>query len=560
MKRSTTRSIFSARPKTQKTRMSVVVVIVALLLSSSAGSQTASAVGSVAAAPGDLDPAFGVGGKVTSDPFGSGSSTSLNALAIQRDGKIITAGAAAGMGGTDFAVVRLNPNGDVDTSFGFAGKVLTDFDFGIDEAIAAAIQPDGKIVAAGYTFNRTTISEDFAIVRYNPDGSLDSTFGSGGRVTTEFGRYRDRIGSIVVQPDGKIIAVGITADPGPVIYDFALARYNPSGSLGSSFGVAGIVMTDFGGFDDASSVALQPDGKIIVVGRTVSPSNPFLSDFAMARYETDGSLDMTFGNSGRIITDFFGSLDEANSVILQPDGKIIAAGNAATTTNRDFAIARYDIKGSLDPAFGVGGKIVTNFVGGADVISRIALQKNGAIVAAGTSENAQGFDFALARYRSDGSLDTTFGNNGKVTTDFFGSSDAIRDMLIQPDGKILTGGVGVNLGATPPSEFALARYLGDTPFDMCLQDDSNGNLLQFNSTTGEYQFTKCRSGLVLSGTGSLTTRGSIITLQDYATDRRVLARIDGSVNKGTASIQVFSQGTTFTIMDRNTTNNTCTCP
>jgi uncharacterized delta-60 repeat protein len=522
-----------------------VVSIIALLISLPTPNH-------VHAAAGDLDLTFGNNGKVTTDPFDGGST--IHAIVIQADTKIITAG-SAGIGG-DFALARLNSDGSIDTSFGSNGKVLTDF-FGIDEASAVAIQSDGKIVAAGYTFNYSTTSEDFALARYNSDGSLDSTFGSGGRVTTDFGRYRDRISAIVIQPDSKIVAVGITADLVPIVYDFALARYNPNGSLDTTFGAGGILTTDFGGFDDAFSVALQPNGKIIVAGRTISPSDPFLSDFALARYETNGSLDLTFGNSGKVTTDFFGSLDEASDVVLQSDGKIIAAGNGVTATNRDFAIARYDINGNLDSTFGVSGKVTTNFVGGADVISRIALQNNGKMVAAGASENMLGYDFAIARYLSDGSLDMTFGINGKVTTDFFGNTDGINDMVIQPDGKILTCGGAFNPAAR--TGFALARYLGDPPLNICMQDDNSGNLLQFNSTTGDYQFSNCRKGWSFTGRGMVTVNSCKMRFTAADVNGSISALANTCTNVGTASVQVNSKGRTFTISDRDMRNNSCGC-
>ena len=166
-------------------------------------------------------------------------------------------------------------------------------------------------------------------------GDLDPTFGSGGKVTTDVGGS-DGAQAVAIQGDGKVVAAGLGNFAGPGTGDFALARYNPDGSLDTSFGSGGKVTTDFGGFDAASAVAIQPDGKIIAAGRSGS------GDFALARYNPDGSLDSSFGSGGKVTTDF-GGFDSAFGVALQADGKIVAAGFQATSTQRgtDIAVARY---------------------------------------------------------------------------------------------------------------------------------------------------------------------------------------------------------------------------
>src|ERR1051325_2746539 len=216
--------------------------------------------------------------------------------------------------------------GALDPTFGIGGKVITRFfdtSGGIGEAHAIAIQPDGKIVAAGGTDNLGNFTGDFALARYNKDGSLDTAFGSDGKVTTDFTVF-DQVNALAIQPGGKIIAVGfvrnfITFD------DFVVARYNSDGTLDTGFGIGGKVTTDFGSSrtDEAHATLLQPDGKIVVVGSSVSGGT---SDFALARYNTDGSLDASFGNGGKVITDIVGFFDKALDGALQPDGKIIAAG------------------------------------------------------------------------------------------------------------------------------------------------------------------------------------------------------------------------------------------
>jgi uncharacterized delta-60 repeat protein len=343
--------------------------------------------------------------------------------------------------------------GDLDPTFGSGGKVTTDFAGGSDVAIGVALQPDGKIVAAGSATPKATIFSDFALARYNSDGSMDATFGSAGKVTTDFGGDGDRADSVALQLDGKIVAAGTTSTPGVGGFShFALARYNSDGSLDATFGSGGKVITDFGG--GAEAVALQPDGKIVAAG-SASPGATIFFDFALARYNPDGSLDATFGSGGKVTTEFTGNFDQANAVALQPNGKIVAAGNTGAGTSHDFALARYNPDGSLDATFGSGGKVTTDFTGGSDQATALSLQPNGKIVAAGTASTGTILEFALVRYKKHGGLDPSFGSGGKVTTDFTGSNDVAWGVALQPDRKIVAvGGAG-----TVNSDFALARYL-----------------------------------------------------------------------------------------------------
>lgn len=515
----------------------------------------------VEAAAGDLDPSFGSGGKVMTD-FLEGSDEA-HSLAIQTDGKIVVVGFTfSNTTSGDFAVARYYKDGGLDSGFGAGGRLAINF-FGTgsqDSASSVAVQPDGKIVIGGSTsFFRST----FALVRLDTDGSLDSTFGIAGKVSTDFPPFDAGINAIALQPDGKIVAAGYRAPFTQNGSDFALARYNADGSLDTTFGSGGKVTTDFLSLDDvANAVAIQPDGKIVAVGyNNVTRFAQFLFDFALARYNSDGSLDSSFGSGGKVTTNFFGSYDEARAIVLQPDWKLVVAGAAANpflASETDFGLVRYESDGSLDVMFGTGGKVVTDFLSEDDEAYALSLQPDGRIIAAGIAERGSfrgRADFALARYNTNGSLDSAFGSGGRVRTDFFGFDDGVRAVALQSDGKIVAAG-RANKDFVQ-GEFGLARYDG-VSFDICLQDDSSGAFFRLNSTTGDYQFTNC-SGLTLGGTGFITRRGNTITLQQNGPDRRVLARIDGGVNKGTASVQVFSQGTTFTVTDRNTLNNTCSC-
>ena len=271
--------------------------------------------------------------------------------------------------------------GDLDTSFGVGGKVITDFSGSNDEATAVALQPDGKIVVVGGS-SISEIGGLFALARYLPNGTLDTTFGGDGRVTTDVGGGIAH--AVALQPDGKIVVAGSSTGPLTGLTDFALARYLPSGTLDTTFGGTGLVTTDFGGFDDiAIAVMLQPDGKIVVVGRATSNPATGHTDFALARYLPNGTLDTTFGDNGRVTT-AFEDHSTAVAVALQLDGKIVAIGEAnnLSTGNRDFALARYHPNGTLDTTFDGDGRVTTEFERDAPAAD-LALQPDGKIVLAG---------------------------------------------------------------------------------------------------------------------------------------------------------------------------------
>jgi uncharacterized delta-60 repeat protein len=407
-------------------------------------------------APGDLDPTFSGDGRETTDISGFDWASSV---VVQPDGKLVAAGHDGEV--WEFALSRYNRDGSLDPTFSGDGRVTTDIPGGspcsgnenwdCDEVLAVALQPDGKLVAAGRGGD-----SDFALARYNPDGSLDPTFSGDGLQTTDFGGggFHSADG-VVIQPDGKLVAAG-GADG-----DFALARYNPDGSLDPTFSGDGLQKTDFGVHAAAVGVVLRPDGKLVAAGTTQRPSPcchppPDCCHFALARYNPDGSLDTTFSGDGRQKTDVAGL---ANEVVLQPDGKLVMAGSTSAPDNyfhTYFALARYNPDGSLDPTFSGDGVQTNDFAqsgwSGAYATS-VALQLDGKLVAAG----GVGSRFGLARYNSDASLDTTFSGDGLQTTDFGQrSSGGAQSVALQPDGKLVAAGSWAG-------DFALARYQGGEP-------------------------------------------------------------------------------------------------
>jgi len=435
---------------------------------------------------GTLDTNFGTGGKVTTDLGGTGSAA--RAVAVQPDGKIVAAGVVAINGVAAFGLARYNPDGTLDPSFGTGGTVTTAFDFvgSIDRVFSVVLQPDGKIVVAGSTV--VNLFANFALARFNANGTLDASFGTGGIVTTGFGVSAEAF-SVAVQADGKIVAAGYANLDGA--FDFAVVRYNSNGTLDASFGTGGKVTTAFAlsqGFSQAQafSVAVQPDGRIIAAG------NAFVGgafDFALARYNINGTLDASFGTGGQVMTDFAGFNDQAGSVVVQPDGKIVVAGQAGPyiNTGLDFALARYNSNGTLDTSFGTGGKVTTDFAGSRDMPSEpsaVVLQGDGKIVMVGQTLVGGFNDFALARCNSNGTLDASFGTSGKATTDFAGSDDQPFSVAVQPDGNIVVAGM-VNISGRP--SFGLARYLGGAALSTPDIDTAPASLAFGNVTQGSFK-------------------------------------------------------------------------
>ncbi len=368
--------------------------------------------------------------------------------------------------------------GDLDPSFGSGGKVTTNFvPDQISMASSVAVQPDGKIVAAGFTAVSADYG-DFALARYNTDGSLDTSFGTGGKVTTDFASDNDGAYSIAIQPDGKIVAAGFAVINGKS--NFALARYNTDGSLDTTFGTDGKVTTQFDStsvcpLDTAYSVAVSADGTIWVGGQTNVDCSIEMTEFGiLLRYTANGDfsgygLPFSGANAGR------GGREAIYSVAAQKkDNKIVVAGATSSSQfDNEFALARYNADGSLDTTFGTDGKVFTNFaVNDNDWAYSIAIQADGKIVAGGFTSETPGSAFALARYNTDGSLDTSFGTGGKVTTEFGPFYDEIHSIAIQADGKIVAAGSGlVVLGTT--TDFALARYLNFKEICSYLGDNPN---------------------------------------------------------------------------------------
>lgn len=440
-------------------------------------------------AGGALDPTFGTGGVAINDLL-AGSFEKANDVTVQADGKIIAAGLYGGTGFSyfDFAVVRYNADGTLDSGFGSGGLARTDFKGNGDVAWAVSVQPgtNGKALAAGYANvplkGNSQWSADFAVARYTTAGSLDTSFGTSGKMTTNLGGT-DIAYDLAVLPDGKFVLAGLTDAKG--YWSIALARYNANGSLDTTFGSKGTLVTSIaanspndGNGKHPLSMAVDGQGRLVVATTRANGSNP---DFLVARFLVNGQLDTAFRTGGVVTTDLgSGKSDYASGLALQADGKVVLVGASPGPQGwSNIGLARYNADGSLDTSFGQGGRVLASPdhdpTGGSDPGrdtsasgSTVAVLADGKILVGGSSQSRSDSQagkynsFALMRFNADGSPDPTFGalGTGGVMTSM-GYNAYASAMAFQADGKVVLAGQQNN--STPSANFALARYLSSGP-------------------------------------------------------------------------------------------------
>jgi uncharacterized delta-60 repeat protein len=432
-------------------------------------------ISSTFAQAGSLDITFNSTGIQTTD---FGAQDFGNAVVIQPDGKIVVAGSTS-LGG-NFAITRYNTNGNLDLTFDTDGKQSTSLGGGTDESNAIALQSDGKIVIAGQSTNAGSF--DFGVVRYNSNGSLDNSFSSDGMVVTPIQTDDDFPYAVRIQPDGKIVVAGFGIVGAS--NDFAVVRYNSDGGLDSTFDMDGKQTTDlgFGGDDRAYACVIQPDGKILVAGYATGPSS---KDFAVVRYNSNGSLDASFDTDGKVLTDLGSFHDIPYAMALQTDGKIVIGGGSSDGTYDDFAVVRYNIDGSLDLSFDGDGKVITPLITGTDCISALTIQSDGKIVVVGYTYVSGNTDFGVARYNLDGSLDDCFSDDGMQITPIGSGFDDGQGVAIQTDGKIIA--VGDSHDASTGFDFAILRYLGVCDIGINDEPDNETKVNVYpNPSNGEF--------------------------------------------------------------------------
>ena len=395
-----------------------------------------------------LDPAFGTDGKVTTPGLG-GAET----VAIQPDSKIVAAGPSS--------LARYNSDGTLDSSFAQTGSLRTGISAGfLGDACDVALPPDGSIVVVGVKDNGSATGEDFAVQRYTASGTADPNFGTGGTVTTDFNGSTDRAYAVAVQPDGKIVVAGHATNAARTGIDIALARYTSDGSLDPSFGTAGRVTTAIPGAASFGFAAtLDHQGRIVLAARVSAGGG---DEIGVARYGADGALDQSFDDDGIAVTAFgLGAIP--HGVAVDDQDRIVVVGQSQSTLpagRSDIVLTRFGAAGRVDTTFDGDGLVTTDFPDPATGTSHdefgrdLALQSDGGIVVVGVAQLDRGADFALARHHSDGSLDPSFGDAGRLTVDFHAGFDSGRDVAIQPDGGIVAVGSATNVST---QEFALIR-------------------------------------------------------------------------------------------------------
>jgi uncharacterized delta-60 repeat protein len=398
-----------------------------------------------------LDISFGNGGKVN---VGIGGYYDVaKSMALQSDGKIVVVGygkeSLASFKGLSMA--RYLTNGELDYDFANLGviqRITNDLE---GEAYSVAIQKDDKIVVAGYSISPATNNEEITLIRFTENGIVDKSFGNKGLIVTAVSDEKDVASSVAIQSDGKIVVVGST-DHKPTT-DIVLIRYNENGSLDYSFGIGGIVITDINsGFDIGKSIAIQGDGKLIVSGFTHVGNKFFMT---LLRYDSIGTLDPTFGIGGIIVTDINGRRGKMD-MVLQNDKKIILVGPSEVENSHHYTVLRFNNDGSLDKTFGRNG-ITKTIIGDYSEAESVALDLNGNIIVAGTTElgNEQ---FVVAMYNQGGMLVPEFGLDGIVKTSFIKNSlDRAHSVVIDKDGNIIVAGETTNEYTT----FGLVRLIGE---------------------------------------------------------------------------------------------------
>jgi uncharacterized delta-60 repeat protein len=492
----------------------------------------------VSAQTGSLDFTFNASGtpgfRIDNPTGGPDQKDYATAIAFQPDGKILVGGRSEN--DEYFLLVRYTAAGALDNTFGNGGVV-----FVRSEPNNAAVgygmvlQPDGKIVMAGWNWPNNDL--DFCLMRFNSDGSLDNSFGTGGKVTTAIGPGDDEARNLVIQPDGKIVVTGFSFNASGNA-DYVVARYTAAGALDNTFGTGGIVRTDINSYDIPEGIAIDnTTGAITIAGTSnadydeLGKHHTGVGDFTVVRYTSAGVLDGTFGTGGIATIDInSGASDAAHSLAVQPDGKLIVAGTTQRDANHDVAVIRLTTAGALDGTFGTGGKAIANYNGtnSDDDCHSVALQSDGKIVIGGSVDafpNTTGrnpYGFMLMRFTAAGALDPSFDGDGKAAANL-SFTDNDNGLVVALNGSTIY--LAGNSGG--PSDFAIAAFQNSVAATLPVvltqfygQKQTGKVLLQWTSTSEEnvaqYIVERSNDGKTYTAIGKVAAAGNSNLTQNYS--------------------------------------------
>ena len=411
------------------------------------------------------------------------------------------------------------------------GIVKTDISINFEQIESMIQQADGKLVVAGRGEVGTLYDNnyDMTLARYNTDGTLDTSFSDDGTLTLAIGDGHDWAEAVIQQADGKLVIAGFSYLG--EYYKMVVVRFNANGSLDASFGNAGIVTLDIGSRGDrAYALIQQTDGKLVVAG--TSNDNGSDDDMALARFNSDGTLDTSFGNNGTVITNTGSSYEHAYALIQQADGKLVIAGDSDSDNgnNYDITLIRYMSDGTLDVSFDSDGIVKTDIDENSNNEHAYSLiqQVNGKLVVAGKNHNGSHFDFAVLRYNSDGSLDSTFDDDGIVTTAVSSYDNMANSVIQQADGKLAVTGE-VNMSSGYKYDFALVRYNADGSLDTTLVGDAGtGNGIVINDLGSDVNFSRA---VLQQADGKLLVAGnSVVATYEFSLVRY---NLDGTLDTQT---------------------------
>ena len=461
----------------------------------------------------------------------------------QADGKLVVAGSSNYGSDSDFSLVRLNSNGDIDSSFGTEGKLILPVGLSFDHGYTVIQQADGKLVVAGSSFTGSVNDPDYSLVRLNADGSLDSKFGTSGKLSLSMWASYRTGANVIQQTDGKLVAVGTIFSGSHS--SFSIVRLNIDGRPDSTFGADGELNLPVGSsFDYGNSVIQQADGKLVVAGTSDNGTNYY--DFSLVRLNIDGTLDNTFGISGKQLIPAGLGFNSGSYVIQQSDGKLVMLGTSYYGGSADFMVVRLNTDGSLDDTFGIGGKQLIPVGLGTDWSSSIIQQADGKLVVAGTSENGSDSDFSLVRLNSDGSLDETFAvksigvkkiiTSGKLLLPVGLGDDDARSVIQQTDGKLVLAG---SSWSGTDSDFSVIRLNEDGSLDSTFAP--KGTLQQM----GPAAFIEGWSQSSVLAPAAQVLDVGLLSAGSYAGATLTLAR-----QGGTQAQDVFSSSGTMTALNQ----------